>query len=246
MSKYLAKLKALREKSASPGNCQNCQNSGRLGFDSFDSAYGSSLSRLERPITQADEPNTTGCTHGHERAPETLDLAQARRDRFEERAAILEFDEGLPRAEAEAIAHREMAAGICETAQAEHDANPYTSVLAALRAKCPAYVPEDRWRQAIEDATAFVSEWGERAQVFGWTECELFGLHPVPERPAANYSRLSRYDTMGLIWLLHGRPVTNLTETQAAIQGVVKVYRKLNKPALGPLGDSLDDFGAVT
>jgi hypothetical protein len=170
---------------------------------------------------------------------------EGRRDRFEERAPILEFDAGLPRAEAEAIAHQEMAAGICETAQAEHDANPYTSVLAALRAKCPAYVPEDRWRQAIEDATAFLSEWGERAQAFGWTARELFGLHPVPERPAANYSRLSRYDTMGLIWLLHGRPVTSLTEMEAAIEGVVKVYRKLNKPALGPLGDSLDDWGTL-
>jgi hypothetical protein len=185
-------------------------------------------------------------------APESLqgDLPQsveeeARRDRFEERAPILEFDAGLPRTEAEAIARREMAAGICETAQAEHGANPYTSVLAALRAKCPAYVPEDRWRQAIEDATAFLSEWGERAQAFGWTARELFGLHPVPERPAANYSRLSRYDTMGLIWLLHGRPVTSLTEMEAAIEGVVKVYRKLNKPALGPLGDSLDDWGTL-
>jgi hypothetical protein len=245
MSKYLAKLKALREKDASPGNCQNCQNPGKVGFDSFDSPCGSGLLRPESPFTEAGEPNTTGCTHGHERAPETLDLAQARRDRFEERAAILEFDEGLPRAEAEAIAHREMAAGICETVQAERNPNHYASTLAALRAKCPAYVPEDRWRQAIEDATAFLSEWGERAQAFGWTARELFGLHPVPERPAANYSRLSRYDTMGLIWLLHGRPVTSLTEIEAAIEGVVKVYRKLNKPALGPLGDSLDDWGTL-
>ena len=95
------------------------------------------------------------------------------------------------------------------------------------------------------DATAFVSEWGERAQAFGWTARELFGLHTPPERPPANYSRLSRYDTMGLIWLSHGRPVTSLTEMEAAIQGVVKVYRKLNKPALGPVGDSLDDWGAT-
>ena len=68
-----------------------------------------------------------------------------------------------------------MAAGICETVQAERNPNHYASTLAALRAKCPACVPEDRWRQAIEDATAFVSEWGERAQAFGWTARELFG-----------------------------------------------------------------------
>ena len=98
------------------------------------------------------------------------------------------------------------------------------------------------------DATTLTSKWGAKAQAFGWTARELFGLHPVPERPAANYSRLSRYDTMGLIWLLDGKPVIALTATEAAIQEAtgVTVYRKLNKPALGPLGDSLDDFGAVT
>ena len=39
-------------------------------------------------------------------------LLEARRDHFEQRAAILEFDEGLSRAEAEAIARREMMAGV--------------------------------------------------------------------------------------------------------------------------------------
>jgi hypothetical protein len=47
---------------------------------------------------------------------------------------------------------------------------------------------------------------------------------------------------------LRGRPVIALTETTAAIKGATGVlsYRKLNKPALGPLGDSLDDMGAAT
>jgi hypothetical protein len=40
--------------------------------------------------------------------------------------------------------------------------------------------------------------------------------------------------------------VIALTEATAAIEnpktGNVTVYRRLNKPALGPLGDSLDDF----
>jgi hypothetical protein len=56
---------------------------------------------------------------------------------------------------------------------------------------------------------------------------------------------MSRYDCMGLVWLLNGNPVVALTEITAAIQhksGSVTIYRKLNKPALGPLGDSLDDF----
>jgi hypothetical protein len=245
MSKYLAKLKALREKRASPGNCQNCQNSGKLGFDSFDSADGSRSSQLESPLTEPIEPNTTGCAHEPERAPETLDLGRARRDRLEERAAILEFEEGLPRTEAEAAADREVAADIYDIRQVENDAAPYALSLAALRAQCPGHVPEDRWRQAITDATAFITNWGAEAQALGWMAAELFGLHPVPKLPAPSYMRLSRYDETGLVWLLRNRPVVALTEATAAIQGgtAVLTYRKINKPALGPVGDSLDEWG---
>jgi hypothetical protein len=94
----------------------------------------------------------------------------------------------------------------------------------------------------------FAAHCGAKAQAFGWTARELFGLHTPPERPAANYRRLSRYDETGLVWLLRGRSVIALTERTAAIQGATAVltYRKLNKPALGPLGDSLDDMGAAT
>jgi hypothetical protein len=60
-----------------------------------------------------------------------------------------------------------------------------------------------------------------------------------------NYRRLSRYDETGLIWLLRGRPVVALSDATAAIEqstGAVTIYRKNNKPALGPVGDSLDDI----
>ena len=66
---------------------------------------------------------------------------------------------------------------------------------------------------------------------------------PVPGHAAPSFSRLSRYDETGLIWLLQGRPVVALTETTAAIQistGALTIYRRHNKPALGPVGDSLD------
>ncbi len=79
----------------------------------------------------------------------------------------------------------------------------------------------------------------------GWTPRELFGLHTVPSNPHPSYARLSRYDETGLVWLLDGKVVTALTATTADIQhktGAITVYRKLNKPALGPLGDSLEDF----
>ena len=124
----------------------------------------------------------------------------------------------------------------------EHGDAPYASALAELRAKCPAYLPEDRWHQALAGATTFVTKWGAEAQAFGWAERELFGLHPVPGRPASSYRRLSRYDETGLIWLLRSRPVVVLTETTAAIQGATAVltYRKINKPRWGPVGDSLE------
>jgi hypothetical protein len=70
-------------------------------------------------------------------------------------------------------------------------------------------------------------------------------LHRIPERPVPNYRRLARYDETGLIWLLQGRLVKALTATTAAIvnpTGAITVYRRENKPAFGPVGDSLDDF----
>jgi hypothetical protein len=92
---------------------------------------------------------------------------------------------------------------------------------------------EMKWSAAGFGATAFTSEWGEQAQAFGWTVPELFGLHPVPEQPAANYSRLSRMDSTGLVSLLRGRPVVALTATEAAMRcpsGAASVYRRQNKP----------------
>jgi hypothetical protein len=106
-------------------------------------------------------------------------------------------------------------------------------------------VDEVRWQQAIADGRAFLLAWGEKAWGLGWTAKELLGLHMPPSRPHPSYARLSRYDELGLIWMLEGKSIVALTATTADIQhrgGSITVYRKLNKPALGPVGDSLDDF----
>jgi hypothetical protein len=124
----------------------------------------------------------------------------------------------------------------------------YEQACAALRSQCPQLIEPDRWRQAIHDADSFLTTWGAQADTLGWTARELFGLHQVPERPAATYERLSRYEATGLIWLLQGKPVIGLTAGEAAIRGhsgATVTYRKHNKPALGPLGDCLDDMGAT-
>jgi hypothetical protein len=122
---------------------------------------------------------------------------------------------------------------------------PYGSTFAALEARCPDLVPPERWQVAVEDGRRFLARWGEQAEALGWTARDLFGLHMPPAQPHPSYSRLSRYDETGLIWLLQGREVVALTEATAAIQnptGAIIVFRKHNKPSLGPVGDSLDDL----
>jgi hypothetical protein len=112
-------------------------------------------------------------------------------------------------------------------------AGRYRKVFGVLQLKPPAHIPEERWRQCVEDGKRFLAKWGEQAQALGWTSADLFGLHTPPERPHPSYRRLSRYDCTGLIWLLEGRPVVALTEATAVIgnaSGSVIVYRRFNKP----------------
>jgi len=121
----------------------------------------------------------------------------------------------------------------------------YERVFRALEAGCPDLIPADRWQAAVEDGRRFLGRWGDQAEALGWTARDLFGLHIPPAKPHPSYARLSRYDETGLCWLLDGREVVALTEATAAIQnptGAITIYRRHNKPALGPVGDSLDDF----
>lgn len=114
-----------------------------------------------------------------------------------------------------------------------------------LECRYPEHVDVADWQQAVEDARRFLARWGKQADAFSWTVRDLFGLHKPPDTPAPSYRRLSRYDETGLIWLLRGRPVVALTAETAAIQspaGSVTVYRRHNKPGLGPVGDSLDEL----
>jgi hypothetical protein len=119
-------------------------------------------------------------------------------------------------------------------------AQRYRRTFAALQTKCPALVPINRWRQCVEDGRCFLAKWGEQAEALAWTAADLFGLHTPPSKPHPSYSRLSRYDCTGLVWLLQGLPVVALTADTASIRhptGNITVYRKHNKPALGPVGD---------
>src|SRR5262245_47808908 len=122
----------------------------------------------------------------------------------------------------------------------------YKKTFDALQTKCPAFVEEARWLQCVRDGGRFLAQWGERAQGMNWSSADLFGLVEVPERPSSRFDRLSRYDRMGLCWLLQGRCVTVLSEATAMIgnvaTGTTTLFRKNNRPALGPVGDSLEDL----
>jgi hypothetical protein len=122
----------------------------------------------------------------------------------------------------------------------------YRRTFAHLQLRPPAYIPEDRWRQAVVDGKRFLAKWGEQAQALNWSSADLFGLHQPPVNPHPSYRRLSRYDATGLVWLLEGRSVLALTEATATIlnpdTGAITTYRRFGKPALGPLGDDVFDI----
>jgi len=122
----------------------------------------------------------------------------------------------------------------------------YRKLFAFLLQNPPAYIPVERWQQAVEDSRSFLHKWGEQAELLDWDWGDLFGLDILPADPHPSYSRLSRYDNTGLCWMLQGKEVIAITADTATIRNpstdAITVYRRFNKPALGPLGDSLKDF----
>jgi len=122
----------------------------------------------------------------------------------------------------------------------------YRTAFTRLLVEPPAHISVERWQQAVEDGRNFLAAWGEQADALGWDSRDLFGLDIPPADPHPSYSRLSRYDNTGLCWLLQGKEVIAMTADTATIRnpstGAITIYRRFNKPALGPVGDSLDDF----
>jgi hypothetical protein len=122
----------------------------------------------------------------------------------------------------------------------------YRRTFAHLQLKPLAHIPVPRWQQCVDDGKRFLAKWGAQAQALNWSSADLFGLIEIPEHPFPSFNRLSHYDRIGLVWLLQGRPVVALTADRAAIEnpdtGNITTYRKHNKPAFGPVVDSLDDL----
>lgn len=102
-------------------------------------------------------------------------------------------------------------------ARAPSYTGPFADQLAKLMRENPTSDPR-RWEQAKRDAAEFLADWGDQAAELGWTAEELFGLHPV--------APLTRYDVMGLIWLLSGKEVSAIDERTAKI-GATTFYRAM-------------------
>jgi hypothetical protein len=94
----------------------------------------------------------------------------------------------------------------------------YAKPFAAIQANSPPDVPSDRRRLLLSDAKGFLDRWGHEAERLGWLPDELFGLHPT--------APMARYDHMGLLWMLRGECVTNLTDKLARLSGGLAFYRK--------------------
>jgi hypothetical protein len=106
---------------------------------------------------------------------------------------------------------------------------PYAEALDRLERRRPDHVEAARWHQCLLDAQRFLAAWGDKAAALGWNSGDLFGLHSPLAKPHPTYSRLSRYDCTGLLWLLRGRRVVALTADTAAIEstsGAIVAYRK--------------------
>ena len=80
-----------------------------------------------------------------------------------ERAAIIEYDGGIPREWAEGLAR-------------------------LLSMPPPAGVLPSLWRARIDRAARFCDAWAARARDCGWTASELFGLHP--SAPLSRYDAM--------------------------------------------------------
>ena len=95
----------------------------------------------------------------------------------------------------------------------------------------PADMPQQRWEQIINDTGHFLDSKGVEALALGWTDLDLFGVHPKGPYKAIYYA--------GLVSLLNGRPVITITADTATVdcgKGVRQTYSRCPaKPGQIPL-----------
>jgi len=134
-------------------------------------------------------------------------------DRIDERAAILEFDAGLDRDDADRLA--EVYETIPDTLEG------WRTGVTRLHAMTPVDIPEVRWREFLIDADAFMARWGDRAAACGWFALDIFGVHLK--------APMTRFD-VGLVWLLNGHTVVDLDEDGATVETDTDTRQQFRRP----------------
>ncbi len=90
---------------------------------------------------------------------------------------------------------------------------------------------DDGWKTLQEDALRFLRELAGQAHRLGWDALDLFGTH----RTAPTV----RFDCMGLVVLLQGRPVVAITEDSAAIKAASSGTLTFRRRAASPVEQCL-------
>src|SRR5665213_669926 len=189
MGKWLNELRQANEISASggAGYRQNRQNRSGLPDGVPGQGFVSSVGRLPSRIAEFSSPVGDEQSDGESNSPESqtagnaprtsddasrapehpptrsvapADSGESAADRFEERAALIEYGAGVPREWAEGFARLDLASP-------------------------PAGFDAKRWRTLIDDGGKFLDRWGGEAARLGWSALDLLGAHPVA--PAFRY-----------------------------------------------------------
>jgi len=150
MTDYLARLKARSGKKHTPDEPPKLTKPGFVGFDSH---LGGHFSQATCPSARVTSPPSSAVSAPPATKPSvagehsTANWTEA----HEERAAVVEFDGGAPRAWAEGFARLD-------------------------RARPPDEVPQRRWLRFIDDCGQFLDEgWAAKAAALGWGAADLFG-----------------------------------------------------------------------
>jgi hypothetical protein len=108
---------------------------------------------LEQQLSGSATTGTTRTT-GIRSTLQTSASSNERDAEFEERAALIEAGARVPRAWAEAFARLDLMPR-------------------------PATLPEERWREIVDDGGRFLDRWGRYAAELGWSEQDVFGADPL-------------------------------------------------------------------
>jgi hypothetical protein len=79
--------------------------------------------------------------------------------------------------------------------------------------------------QFLNGAGLFLDSFGLEAERLGWRPDELLGLHPS--------APVARHDCMGLVWILRGRRVTELTDKLVRLLGGLAYRPETGRRSVG-------------